>query len=258
MPTSVEHSSAAAQAGLFITGTDTGVGKTVVAAAIARTLRREGVAVRVCKPVATGTSASSDHTVAEDTRCLAEAAGEKDFEAVTPWAFAAPAAPPVAARFEGVELRLEDLVSSVRRRFSPGGFVLVEGIGGLLCPLTADATVADLIDALAFPVVLVARRSLGTLNHTLLTLEVARRRHLEVCGLVVSTTEPVVDVAAETNVEELRRRTDVPILAVLPYRPDHHMEEFAEIRAVDWRSLAAGRQFRQRRSETEGRGACRQ
>ncbi|MGL4550004.1 MAG: dethiobiotin synthase [Gemmataceae bacterium] len=208
--------------GLFITGTDTGVGKTRVACAIARAWRAQGRDFRVLKPVATGDG--------EDTRALGAAAGDPDLAGITPFHFAAPAAPPVAARIEGRELSLADLIQAVRRRAAGTGALLVEGVGGLLCPLTAAETVADLIAALGLPAVVVARRSLGTLNHTLLTLEVARARGLDVRGVIVSETAPPAGAADETNVEELRSRCRV--LGVLPFGADDA--------AVDWWSVAGG------------------
>ncbi len=154
----------------------------------------------------------------DDTRLLAEAAGDADLAAVTPFTFAAPAAPPVAARLAGTSVKLEDLTAAVRRRAAGGMTVLVEGVGGLLCPLTERETVADLVRELDLPLIVVTRRSLGTLNHTLLTVEASRRRGLRLAGVVVTATAPVQGVAEETNVEELRRRLDVPLLAVLPHQ----------------------------------------
>ncbi|HZY90071.1 MAG TPA: dethiobiotin synthase [Gemmataceae bacterium] len=216
--------------GLFITATDTGAGKTYVTAAACRALRREGRPFRVCKPVATGAEWARGRWLAEDTRLLAEAAGEHDLDAVTLWAFPAPAAPPVAARLAGASLALDGLAAAVRRRAAAGVPVLVEGVGGLLCPLTEAATVADLAADLGLPLLVVARRSLGTLNHTLLTLEVARGRRLRVAGVVVSETAPVSGPAEESNVEELRRRIGVPLLAVVPHGA-------AEVPGVAWGAL---------------------
>jgi dethiobiotin synthetase len=218
--------------GLFITATDTGAGKTYVTAGIARQWRREGRPFRVCKPVATGAS----NGIGEDTRLLAEASGDADVRAITPYTFAEPAAPPVSAKLEGVALRLDDLVEAVRRRAAEDYAVLVEGVGGLLCPLTERETVADLAIALALPLIVVARRSLGTLNHTLLTVEAAHRRGLHLAGLVVTATTPVQGVAEETAVEELRHRLNVPVLAVLPYLPNR--EEPSNLQKVDWWQLA--------------------
>jgi dethiobiotin synthetase len=216
--------------GLFITATDTGAGKTFVTAGVARFWRRQRRPFRVCKPVATG----ADKGWSEDTRILAEAAGDADLRAVTPWTFAVPAAPPVAARLAGTALKLEHLIEAVHGRGAGGSAVLVEGVGGLLCPLTERETVADLAVELGLPVVVVARRSLGTLNHTLLTVEAAGRRGLRLAGVVVTETTPVRSVAEETNVEELRRRLDAPLLAVVPHQSGTPGGEIPALEAVDW------------------------
>src|SRR5438270_4063188 len=190
--------------GLCFIGTDTGVGKTFITAAVARLLRLQQRDVAVCKPVATGARLVDGRWVSEDTICLADAAGRPHpLERVTPWAFPAAAAPPVAARLAGVDLRLDALVQAVCDLAKPERLVLAEGVGGLLCPLTECETVADWAARLQMPLVLVTRRSLGTLNHTLLTLEVARHRGLNVVGVVINETTRPDSVAEETNVEEL-------------------------------------------------------
>jgi dethiobiotin synthetase len=222
--------------GLFFTGTDTGVGKTHVVAAVARTLRAAGKAVRVSKPVATGATWTGRRWLSEDTERLASAcgcSGESELDAITPWALPEPAAPPVAARAAGIKLRLGDLAEAVRRQARPEALLLVEGVGGLLCPLTEWHTVADLMAELALPAVVVIRRSLGTLNHTLLTLGVALQRGLSIAGVVVSETTPPQGLAEQTNVEELRRRITVPLLGVLP----HGAGEQA-LAGIDWWRLA--------------------
>ena len=220
--------------GLFITATDTGAGKTFVTAGIARLWHRAQRPFCVCKPVATG----AEEQWSEDTRLLAEAAGDEDLRAVTPFTFELPAAPTVAARLAGRTLQLADLVAAVRCRAADNKTVLVEGVGGLLCPLTDDTTVADLIGELALPLVVVARRSLGTLNHTLLTVEAALRRHLPVAGVVVTATTPVQGVAEETVIEELSRLLPVPLLAILPHHPKMCGEEIAALAKVDWWQLS--------------------
>lgn len=218
--------------GLFITATDTGAGKTFVTAALARLWRREDRSFRVCKPVATG----AENVWSADTRLLAESLDDPDLQAITPYTFAVPAAPPVAARLAGVSLRLEDLTAAVRRHAAEGDAVLVEGVGGLLCPLTERETVADLALDLALPLIVVARRSLGTINHTLLTVEAAQRRGLRVAGVVITATTPVTGVAEETAIEELQRRLDVPLLASLPHQGDS--QEMEALQSVDWWRLA--------------------
>ena len=228
--------------GLFITATDTGVGKTEITAAIARQWRREGRNFAVCKPVATGAEPDAQgRLVADDTRRLAKAAGDAEWSAITPLVFPEPAAPPVAARLAGQTLQLEQIVQAVRQRQQPGRALLVEGAGGLLCPLTQEHTFADLIKQLDLPVLIVARRSLGTLNHTLLTVEAALRRDLRVVGIVVNETSPPISVAEQTNVEELAVRVPVPIRAVVSYRNGGYEEEIPPISAIDWWSLGQGR-----------------
>jgi dethiobiotin synthetase len=224
--------------GLFFTGTDTGVGKTIVAAAVARSLRRQGHDVRVCKPVATGARQTDGVWLSEDTEILARAAGmENEIEQVTPYSFPDPVAPPVAARRQGAQLSLAALAAAVRRCHRPGRPVLVEGVGGLLCPLTDQETVADLAAELGLPLVVVARLSLGTLNHTLLTLEAARCRRLAVAGVVLNACRPPQGLADDTNPEELRKRIIVPLLALVPYVTGCGATALPDIAEVEWREL---------------------
>ena len=140
---------------LLITGTDTGCGKTFVTAALARLMRQQGRRVVVCKPVATGAEWVNGRWLSEDTRRLAMA-GETVPEQVTFWAFPQPAAPPVAARAAGETLSLAAMALAVRRLFEPHALTLIEGVGGLLCPLTEKETVADLAAVLRVPLLVVA------------------------------------------------------------------------------------------------------
>ena len=222
-------------AGLFVTGTDTGVGKTFVTAAVARLLCRQGRDVAVCKPVATGALAGEDGWISEDTRLLAEAAGRPgQWRRITPWAFPEAVAPPVAARWHGVTLTLDEMAAAVRALWQAGSAVLVEGVGGLLCPLTERGTVADLAAALRLPLVVVTRRGLGTLNHTLLTLEAARTRGLRIAGIVVNETARETGPACETNIAELLRLVDVPMLAAVPFQAGGCPWDCSELARVDW------------------------
>jgi dethiobiotin synthetase len=220
---------------LFITGTDTDAGKTYVSVALARLLQSRGVSVKMCKPVATGAQLHEGRWLSEDTRRLAEVSGQEERE-VTPWTFALPAAPSLAAGRQGVTLNLEEMAQAVRRLLVPGQTLLVEGIGGLLCPLNAKATIADLVGLLGLPMLVVVANRLGALNHTLLTLEVARWRGLKVIGVVLTSTHPRQGVAEESNAEELRCRMDVPLLANLPYRADKE-QPLPELEVLDWSFL---------------------
>lgn len=231
--------------GLFFTGTDTGVGKTFVTTAVARILRRHGRGVVVCKPVATGAVWRDGHWVSEDTIALTQAAGViGDLSQVTPWTFPDPVAPPVAARRAGVELTLNQIIRAVQERRQPQKAMLIEGIGGLLCPLTEKETVADLVAGLDLPMIVVTRRSLGTLNHTLMTLEVARTRGLQVAGVVINETEHPQTLAEETNVLELQKRIQEPLLATVPFQAGPLDSVPASLEAVDWWKLCQPTQDR--------------
>jgi dethiobiotin synthetase len=231
------HAPMPALRGLFFTGTDTGVGKTHVASLVTRVLKQQGRRVCVCKPVATGVNAQGWN---EDTVKLARAADMpmEQWPTITPWTFSEPAAPAVAARKQGRSLRLSEVAMAVRSQADAGTVLIVEGVGGLLCPLTENETVADLVAALHIPLVVVARRSLGTLSHTLLTLEVARARGLGVAGIVINETSVPRSLAEETNVDELRRRVQVPVLAVVPFQELPTQEIPAALAALDWGRLA--------------------
>ncbi len=238
--------------GLFVTGTDTGVGKTRVSAAIAASIATAGRRVGVLKPVATGAVLDSATGVwhSEDTDLLIDAIGTKPpTHQVTPIVFEAPLAPPVAARLAGTLLtssRLEaDLRSCLDWWVGPGEaeVVVVEGVGGLLCPLTEDTTVADLAVSLEFPLIIVARRALGTLNHTLLTVEAAKLRGLRIAGIILNGADPTTDPVAEaTNPAELARWIpDVPILGEIEHQPSGMYPDSLDLPllGLDWSLVAA-------------------
>jgi dethiobiotin synthetase len=201
--------------GIFVTGTDTGVGKTFVACALARALREAGVDVGVMKPIETGVPAAGP----EDARALRAAAGVEDpLELICPVRFALPASPEAAARAEDRRVSLDairDAFDELARRHA---FVLVEGAGGLLVPIDAGTDMADLARALDLPLLLVARTALGTVNHTRLSLEVAEARGLEVLGVVLShSTGPLPDGDLR-NLAGLRERLGERLLLELGHR----------------------------------------
>ena len=219
--------------GLFITGTDTGVGKTHITAEIIRALVRDGKRVGVCKPISSGGI--------DDATSLMAALGERvELDLINPIRLSEPLAPPVAARLAGVSLTLADVLAATSQtidRFrSTTDLMMIEGVGGLLCPLTDGSTVADLAIALDYPLVIVARRGLGTLNHTLLTLEAAQRRSLRVAGLILNGSEPTMNALAEqTAADELSRRIGpIPILAEVA-----HGAGLSHLLDLDWFHRAA-------------------
>lgn len=189
--------------GLFVTGTDTGVGKTFVGCALARGLRAAGVDVGVMKPAETGVPAEGP----QDALALRAAAAVDDpLDDVCPQRFALPASPEVAARAEGRSVSLAAIRAAYARIAARHPFVLVEGAGGLLVPLDAAVDMADLAAELGLPLLVVARARLGTLNHTRLTLACAAARGLEVAGVVISHADGPLSPADAQNLESLRAR----------------------------------------------------
>jgi dethiobiotin synthetase len=201
--------------GLFITATDTGVGKTYLTCLIARSLRAAGVRVGAYKPVCSGAEYADDGSVSwADVRALTDAiGGEYDAERVCPLRLRAPLAPPVAARMEGLWLDLAAMQAGAAWWQGRVDVLLVEGVGGLLCPLTEDQTIADLAVVLGYPLLVVARAGLGTINHTLLTVEAARNRGLRVAGVILNEAEPLAEtLGTDQNAVEIARRANVPVL----------------------------------------------
>lgn len=226
--------------GLFITGTDTGVGKTYVTAALARELTRQGVKVAAYKPVVTGvTTDPAGRPCWADVETLAAALADRyDTERICPQRFRAPVAPPVAARLEGTRVDPQLLRDGANWWRGGVDVLLVEGAGGLLCPLTDDETVADLASDLGLPLLIVARQALGTINHTLLTIEVARSRGLRIAGVVLNEVEPVAgDASAATNADEIESRGQVPVLALMRHGDPAGLLLNRQGHTMDWQAL---------------------
>ena len=207
--------------GLFITGTDTGVGKTYVAGLIARVLVTAGRSVGVYKPVASGCRIEDGEVVADDAVALWEAAGfPGKLEQVCPQRFLAPLAPHRAAAAEGKHVDPRLLRDGLEAWQGQCDVVLVEGAGGLMSPLSDDDYNADLALDLGFPLVVVAANRLGTINATLQTLITAAAYGdgLPVAGVVLCQTEPPrEDASVESNLEELTERCGPPVLAAVAW-----------------------------------------
>ena len=203
--------------GLFVTATDTGVGKTEVACALLRDARARGLDAVGMKPAQSGAVPGEP----SDAERLVDAAdGVEPLAEICPYALAAPLAPAVAARLEGVEISFARILDRARALAGRHAAVLVEGAGGLLVPLTERETYADLAVALALPVLVVARAGLGTVNHVALTVEALRRRGLAVAGIVLNRTAAADDPSVPTNAGEIARLTGVTPSALLPFVPD--------------------------------------
>jgi dethiobiotin synthetase len=187
--------------GVFVSGTDTGVGKTYLAAAIASQLRAQGRRVATCKPVLTGLDDDGPH----DHELLGDA--------VVAAAFGPPVSPHLAAELAGVELDAGALVSSVRDAARDADVVVVEGVGGLLVPLTASYDVRDLACELGLPLVLAARPGLGTINHTRLTLDAAAAGTLDVRAVVLTPWPRTPGTVERSNRETIARSVACETLA---------------------------------------------
>jgi len=188
--------------GWFVTGTDTGVGKTHVSTALARRARHLGARVFAFKPVETGCTG-----LGSDQRALVEAAGSwQRGEQCALYSFAQPVAPKVAAESEGVTLDLDRICSAVHSGSGTADFTIVEGAGGWRVPLTETQDIASLARALALPVLVVARAGLGTINHSLLTIEAAERDGCRVGALVLSVLPSDSEVLSQSNAVEIGRR----------------------------------------------------
>jgi dethiobiotin synthetase len=220
--------------GLFITGTGTGVGKTYVAALIARALRASGLRVGVYKPVASGCDEIAGGLVSPDATSLWEAAGRVgSIERVCPQMFAAPLAPHLAARAEGKRVDGKLLREGIEFWRETSEVVLIEGAGGLMSPISDDDYNADLAAEFGYPLLVVAANELGVINGTLQTLITAATYcdGLDVAGIVLNAVRPQTDdVSVASNADEIARRCVPPLLATVEYGGSIEEE-------VDWLSL---------------------
>ena len=203
--------------GIFVTGTDTGVGKTLAAAAIARLLLNRGINVGVMKPVTSGCGDRDGKRISEDAELLAWSAGCDPADPdISPYCLAAPVAPSVAAAMEGVKIDFARIRDSYERLAGRHDFMIVEGAGGLMVPLTGGLMVADLIGRLALPALVIARPGLGTVNHTVLTCYAARQLGIEVRGIIINNYPERPDRAAESAPHLIDSLSGAPLLGIFP------------------------------------------
>ena len=207
--------------GIFVIGTDTGVGKTVVSAAIVRKLVQMGCAVGVMKPVETGVQSDPpDHT---DAGRLMAAAGVRDaLDLVCPYRFRAPLAPLAAASAEGRAIDVQEIIRAYAQLAERHAFMVVEGAGGLLVPMGENWSIRELVVRLGLPVLVVGRAALGGVNHALLTLECLRREGITVQALLLNEAAYPRDGVEHEQITStaslLRAWAGVPVLGPLPYQ----------------------------------------
>ena len=232
--------------GLFVTGTDTGVGKTVVAGAIADWFRRQGRRVAVLKPVATGCVRRREGLVSEDAEFLAVCADARHpLDLICPQRYVEPLAPAVAAERAKQPLDWEAVQRSINLMSRGSDVMIVEGVGGLMVPLDAKHTVRDVARWLKLPAVVVARPGLGTINHTILTVEALRAAGVTVAGVVMSRYPAETSgIAEESNPRAIEKWGRVPVLAIVP---EEKIEPavlppgiVAAMETVDWERFTRG------------------
>jgi dethiobiotin synthetase len=208
--------------GVFVTGTDTGVGKTVITAALAWTLLQAGKRVAVMKPVQTGTGLPG-MTDIEFVESVLDAAFDPDDVCIC--RFREPLSPLAASMITGIKIDTGKIREAFGKLRSTHDVVIVEGAGGLLVPITEDYLMADLASDLGIPLLIVTRPDLGTLNHTALTVESARRRGIDILGVVINRFPSSPGLAERTNPGLMALITGVPVLGVFPSDPSLSVEE---------------------------------
>ncbi len=237
--------------GLFVTATDTSVGKTVIAGAIAQWFHlREQVRVAVLKPAATGCAHRREGLVSEDAEFLAQCADAKHpLDLICPQRYAEPLAPAIAAQRAKRPLDWEAINRSIRIMSADADVLIVEGVGGIMVPMDEQYTVLDMAEWMGLPTVVVARPNLGTINHTLLTLAALRSREIPIAGVVVNRFPADTPPAAEeTNPRAIEKWGKVPVLCIVPEDPVPTMPMLnpippaiaTAIGTVDWAKFTRG------------------
>lgn len=207
--------------GLFVTGTDTGVGKTAVAAAMAFKLKKKGFDVGVMKPVQSG----SDN----DAELLRRAAGiDDDPSLINPYSFKQPVAPSLAAGTEGVAIDKKKIIAAYNSLSKKHEMVIVEGAGGIMVPLIDKRgkpyLISDLMADLDLPAIVIARATLGTVNHTLLTIDHARSKGLDVRGVIINGYPKDPGLSERNNPSMIEALSGIPVLSVLPLCDSNYVD----------------------------------
>ena len=215
--------------GFFVTGTDTGVGKTLIACAMLHAFRKHGLSAVGMKPVAAGCEPGPDGPRCEDVDLLRAASSVAAPQSlVNPYPLTAPLAPHIAAAQQGVEIELEPIRTAYAQLAQMAEIVIVEGVGGFRVPFNAHQDSADLAVALGLPVILVVGMRLGCLSHALLTQEAIQARGLCLAGWVANRIDVHMQ-AFDENLRALQERMDCPLLGVVPWQEAVQAEEVAAL-----------------------------
>ncbi|MEE8329895.1 MAG: dethiobiotin synthase [Thermodesulfovibrionia bacterium] len=205
--------------GIFITGTDTGVGKTFVATGLLKAFKETGFNVCPMKPVETGCRAKKGKLVPVDAVRLIRASGtEEPLDIINPYKFRLPLAPAVAAVTEKVSIKKKKILSACNHLLKKYDITIVEGAGGIMVPVYKKYLFLDLIKDMDIPILIVSRPGLGTINHTLLTIETAGSRGIDILGVIINyTTKTKKGLPERTNPEVIEKLGGVPLLGIVPY-----------------------------------------
>ncbi len=214
--------------GIFITGTGTDIGKTVVTAGLARLFKKAGAKVLPVKPVQSGGVLQPNGKLdSPDGDVYGSAGAEWNIETQCPYIFEPACSPHLAAKLAGVELDVSFIAGKVRS-LERRGTLLVEGAGGILVPLNGESTMLDLMKELSYPVVLVAGNKLGTINDSLLSLMALKQAGVSVCGVIMTSCEGPVPSEfgmAEDNIRSIEKFAGVKVLSSIPYIPDWNIDD---------------------------------
>lgn len=204
--------------GVFVTGTDTGVGKTVFSAGLAWALKRRNIDVGVMKPFATASKVFSKSYRSADVALLAKASGVKGSDMdLNPSFYRIAGSPMIASSLTGnPPPAIQEVLESLRRLAFKHEFLIVEGIGGIMVPLTMSNSLADFVKAADLPVIIIARPGLGTLNHTVLTVNACKNYGLRIAGIVVNSMPKKPTLIEKNNPDALSKLTNIPVLGVIP------------------------------------------
>ncbi len=205
--------------GIFVTGTGTGIGKTAVAAGIAWALRKREIDIGVMKPFATANKVFSMRYKSYDTALLARASGVKEPDReLNPFFYPLAASPIMASQILRIRsIKIEEAVQAVKILADKHDFLIVEGIGGIMVPLTEKEHVADFAKQIGLPVVIVSQPALGTINHTLLTIMACRQFDLDLKGIIINKMPKKPIIIEQKTPKFLEKWSGIPILGILPF-----------------------------------------
>lgn len=213
--------------GVFVTGTDTNVGKTIISSGIAAVLREKEVDVGVFKPFLSGISRNDQESDTSLLKYMSQT--PLSLADITPFEFREPLAPLVAGKLEGKLVSLTDVIRHWETIRVKHDFFIVEGAGGIAVPLGEVFLVSDLIKVLQLPIIIVARPNLGTINHTFLTVKYAQSIGLRIVGIVINGVGEKADLSERTSPEIIEKLCGVPILGVTPKLTDLTKESIQQM-----------------------------